>query len=142
MNFEKYANEGNHFIYEVMEALNTTNGPKAGRITRAVLHAIRDRIPPIDAIQLGQQLPMAIKGIYFDQYSITGKPVVIRNKKRFLNFIKDHDGVSANRDFLSYEEVVDALQAVFLVLENHISPGQVHQLRNLLHREIIELIEE
>src|SRR5688572_26481119 len=102
MNFEKYAAEGNRFINEVAYELNIDRN-KAARITRAVLHAVRDRIPPVDAVQFAQGLPMALKGIFFDQYDISHAPVVIRHPGEFFDYVRIKDGQSADWDF-SHDE--------------------------------------
>jgi len=138
LNFQKYAEEGNRFINEICYELNTDNRNKAARILRAVLHALRDRIPPDDAVEFAQGLPMAIKGVYFDQYDISGTPVIIRTKNGFIDFIREKDGYS---DFSSPDEVVLGLQAVFRVLERHMDWGQINQLKNQLNMDIVDLIE-
>ena len=84
MVFENYAAEGNRFLHAVAYELNC-NAAKAARATRAVLHALRDRLPPDEAIQFAQGLPMVLKGIYIDQYDISETPVVIRSPKKFLD---------------------------------------------------------
>jgi len=140
MNFEAYASEGNRFINDVAEELQCDRNT-ASRITRAVLHALRDRLPADDAVEFAQGLPMALKGIYIDQYDISRTPVIIRTKHDFIDYIRSKDRLAAINDFRSPADVVQALQAVFHVLENHMDPGQVDQVKNLLHSEIVELID-
>jgi uncharacterized protein (DUF2267 family) len=140
MDFEQYASEGNRFIHEVAYELYSDRN-KAARVLRAVLHAIRDRLPADDAIQFAQGLPMALKGIFIDQYDISKTPVVIRNPEKFLDFIYQKNGISAQRDFPDRESVVDALQAVFFVLSNHMDYGQVEHIKRMLNKELVMLIE-
>lgn len=140
--FRKYVDEGNRFINEVADELGTDDTGIALRITRSVLHAVRDRIPPVDAIQFGQGLPMALKGVYFDQYDISRTPVIIRNTHRFLEYIQHKNRFAAVNDFRHEDEVIKALQAVFIVLENHLSIGQVDQVLNLLPAEVCDLIDK
>jgi uncharacterized protein (DUF2267 family) len=140
MNFESYASEGNRFIKDVAYELGVDRN-QALRVTRAVLHAIRDRMSPDDAIQFAQGLPMALKGIYIDQYDISRTPVIIRRGEKFLDFVRSKAGMSAPADFPTRQSVVNALQAVFRVLESIMDYGQVEQVKHILNLEIVELIE-
>lgn len=139
LNFEAYANHGNRFLHEVATELGTTRD-YAARITRAVLHAVRDRLPPVEAIQFAQGLPMALKGVYFDQYDLSHAPVRIRTRRRFIDFVRKKAGVSAPVDFPDVDTVEQALFAVFYVLERHMSYGQVRQVKNALNLHITEMI--
>lgn len=137
LEFEKYAQEGNHFVNEVAQSLGSDRG-KAARLTQVVLHALRDRLPVNEAIHFSQGLPMALKGIFFDQYEPGRVPVVIRNKKDFLDFIWNK--LSNKNEFGSQEEIAEGFRAVFSVLEKHLDEGQINRLLNSLHSEIVELL--
>jgi uncharacterized protein (DUF2267 family) len=140
LNFERYAQEANHFINEVAEELQTKNRAKAARITRAVLHAVRDRLIPDEGVQFGQALPMALKGVYFDQYDISRTPVKIRHPYDFLNYIRSKDSMADLEDFPSPEYTEFALQAVFIVLEKHLDPGHINKVKTLLPDVIVDMI--
>jgi uncharacterized protein (DUF2267 family) len=138
MNFEKYAAEGNHFINEVAAYLNVDRNT-AARVTRAVLHAVRDRIPPADAIEFAQGLPIAIKGIYFDQYDLARVPVILRHPSQFIDYVVYKNRQSAHKDFPNDEMVEDAIAAVFRVLEHAMDYGQVEQIKRMMNDEIAYL---
>jgi uncharacterized protein (DUF2267 family) len=140
MNFEAYAAEGNRFIKEVAYELGVDRN-RAARITRSVLHAIRDRISPDDAIQFAQGLPMALKGIFIDQYDISITPIAIRNPNDFTDFIFSKDGKAAHSDFPTRDHVIDALKGVFNILEKNMEYGQVQQIKHMFNMEILELID-
>jgi uncharacterized protein (DUF2267 family) len=42
--------------------------PRAYLALRTVLHALRDRLPVEEATHLGAQLPMLIRGFYYENY--------------------------------------------------------------------------
>jgi uncharacterized protein (DUF2267 family) len=140
MNFEEYAAEGNRLINEVSAEMGCDRNT-AARVTKAILHAVRDRLPPIDAVQFAQGLPMAIRGVYFDQYDISRTPVLIRSVPAFLEFIRDKNHQSAVIDFPYPQDVVHALQAVFRVLSRNMDWGQVNQIIHLLPKNIAHLID-
>jgi uncharacterized protein (DUF2267 family) len=135
MNFEQYAAEGVRFINEVAQELNV-GYDSAARITRAVLHAVRDRIPADDAIEFAQGLPMAIKGIYIDRYDISNVPVAIRNPDEFIYFVRYKAGRSSRFDFPDHDSVEDGIAAVFRVLERNMDYGQVEQIKHMMNDEI------
>lgn len=140
MNFEEYASEGNRIIHEVAYELGTDRN-QAARITRAVLHAIRDRIPADDAIEFAQGLPMALKGVFIDGYDISRTPIRIRSREKFIDFIYSKGGPSSPIDFPERESVEEALHAVFVVLERNMDYGQVQQIKNLMNIDLVNLIE-
>jgi uncharacterized protein (DUF2267 family) len=137
LEFEKYANEGNHFVNEVANQLGCERA-KAARLTQVVLHALRDRLPVNEAVHVSQGLPMALKGIFIDQYEVGRVPVVLRNKEDFLMFIWNK--LSNPKEFESTDEIADGFRAVYTVLSKHLSPGQMEKLNNSLHSEILELV--
>ena len=51
---------------------------------RAVLHALRDRLPPEVAVHLGAQLPMLVRGIYFESWNPSHNPAKPRNLEAFM----------------------------------------------------------
>jgi uncharacterized protein (DUF2267 family) len=138
--FERYAEDGNRFLRMVARELGTADEYKALRITRAVLHALRDRLVPDDAVQFGQGLPMMLKGIYFDRYDISDTPVRIRTTGKFLDFIREKAGRTADFDMPGDRETIHAMQAVFFTLENYLDYGQLQQVKQMLNPEIVDLI--
>jgi len=140
LNFEEFAARGNHFINLVADELSCPRNT-AARLTRAVIHAVRDRLPAEDAIQFAQGFPMALKAVFIDQYDISRVPVVIRNADDFLDFIYEKDGLAAAADLPTPIAAEEALQGVFRVLENTIDVGQIEQVKALLGRAICDLIE-
>jgi uncharacterized protein (DUF2267 family) len=141
LNFNKYASDGNRFVNDVANKLNCDRST-AGRVTRAVLQAVRDRLPVDDAIEFAQGLPMALKGVFIDQYNISRTPVMIRHASDFINFVRLKNRFSAVADFHSPYDVIRAIHAVFFVLEKHMELGQVQQIKRVLPLEIVHLIDQ
>ncbi|HYG50138.1 MAG TPA: DUF2267 domain-containing protein [Flavobacteriales bacterium] len=140
LNFEKFASEGNAFILSIADELGVGRN-RAARITRALLHALRDRVPADDAVEFAQGLPMALKAVFLDQYDISDTPVVIRNRDDFLGFIYDKAGRTAAADFAEPGSVEKALQGFFRVLYEYMDRHQVLALKRLLGKDIGMLID-
>ena len=59
------------FIEEYAKEMNLgENRDKAGRILTAILHALRDIIPPAESLQLIAQLPMFLKAVYVNGWTL------------------------------------------------------------------------
>jgi uncharacterized protein (DUF2267 family) len=140
LNFEQMVQEGNTIINEVSLILSI-NRNAAARITKAVLHAIRDKLPPDDAIEFAQGLPLALKGVFIDQYDLSDAPVNLRNSRDFLNYIFYKDEPNANSDFPRDDSVEKAFRAVFSILERYMDKGQTGQVKKLLGKSILEILE-
>ena len=58
--------ETNVWLKAIEEELELDSRQQAYSALRAVLHALRDRVPPEVAIKLGAQLPILVRGIYYE----------------------------------------------------------------------------
>ena len=96
-----------------------------------VLHTLRDRLTVAETADLGAQLPMLIRGIYYDGWMT--KPMTVNQRKIFLRHIaaafQDEAEVFA-------EEVV---WAVFKMLQRHVSAGEIKDVKQILPAEIRSL---
>lgn len=135
MNFENYLKDGKTWLHELCTYLGIDDEQKAGRIFRAVLHAIRDRIPPAEAVHFAAQLPILWKGVYYDGFHMH-EPVRIRHEDEWLEFIRTKDAFAEDADFPTLDHAYYAFQDVMSFLRDHISEGQYQQIAKALHSEI------
>lgn len=130
--FDKTLQTTNLWLEEAMIDL----GPDrkvAYRALRAVLHALRDRLSVEEAAHLGAQLPLLVRGIFFDQWRPAGKPEKVRGLDEFLARISAelHDIRPVNAE--------TAARAVFRTIALHVSEGEVAQVRAQLPEPIRRL---
>lgn len=136
-NFDKYAQKSNEFLKEVANELHMPEDRgKAMRIMRAVLHGLRDRIPPQESLQLISQLPMYIKAIYVEGWKWTPNGGNIRHMDEFIEAIVQNDGVSGRFDFEDPDKAVEYTKAVFRVLQRHVSEGEIADVVATLPTEL------
>ena len=64
--FDTTIQESNLWLKDLMEQLGTYDRHHAYSTLRAVLHVLRDCIGPDNAAHLGAQLPMLIRGLYYE----------------------------------------------------------------------------
>ncbi len=64
--FDTTVEKTNLWLKEIMAEMGTNDRHRAYLALSAVLHALRDRLPMEEAIQLGAQLPMLIRGLFYE----------------------------------------------------------------------------
>lgn len=72
--FEPAAQEGNLWLRKVAEELHFDDRRYAYSALRATLHALRDRLQPEAAVHLAAQMPMVVRGLYYEGWKVAGKP--------------------------------------------------------------------
>lgn len=122
------------WLNDLMDDLGWEGKPdKAYFALRTVLHALRDRLTVEEAVQLGAQLPMLVRGFYYDGWTLKGKPHKERHKQDFLDHVRD----AFKGDVTVRPESV--VRGVFHVLELHTSDGEISDVKNLLPKALHEL---
>jgi uncharacterized protein (DUF2267 family) len=131
--FESTVQKTNIWIKDLMDEEGWDDSHKAFLALKAVLHALRDRLTADEAAQLASELPMLLRGYYFDGWSPAHKPVKIHTKEEFLNYLAKE---------LPYDPELEperVLKAVFAVLAKRISQGEISDIKNMLPREFLDL---
>lgn len=131
--FDRTVQKTNEWLHELMAFHDGFDREKAYLALRATLHALRDRLTAEEAAQLGAQLPMLIRGLYYEGWRPAGKPIKSRHKEEFLGELeKALEGYRLGR-------AEDVARGVFRVLNHRISAGEMEDVRQSLPREIREL---
>jgi uncharacterized protein (DUF2267 family) len=128
--FDKTVQESNLWLKDVMERLDTLDRHHAYSTLRAVLHGLRDRIGPESAAHLGAQLPMLLRGLFYEGWDPTGKPTKERHEAAFLAHIaKELPRAEAG-------EVEQGAIAVLDVLSKHIDRASAVKLATMFPKEL------
>jgi uncharacterized protein (DUF2267 family) len=131
--FDTTLKETNLWLKELMERLGTYDRHHAYSTLRAVLHALRDRIGPENAAHLSAQLPMLVRGIFYEGWDPTGKPTKERHEVEFIA----HVGRELPR--ADEGEVEDGICAVFGLLAQKLDFGEAIKVAGVLPKELREL---
>lgn len=102
---------------------------------RAVLHTLRDRLPVEEAVQLGAQLPMLIRGMYYEGWNPSRVPVKM-NREEFLQRIRE-------RFLFSVESgIEDVTRVVLVALRKYVSFGEAEDIVSILPKDIAEIVRD
>jgi uncharacterized protein (DUF2267 family) len=110
--------ETNIWLKALAEKLHFEDRHHAYSALRAVLHALRDRLTPETAVHLGAQLPMLVRGLYYDGWHMAGKPTRDHSAQDFADHVVQQ---------LPPRFPIDPLtvtRAVFGILWERLDPGE------------------
>jgi uncharacterized protein (DUF2267 family) len=102
---------------------------------RAVLQTLRDRMPADLAVHFGAQLPMLIRGLYYEGWEPSKVPIKM-SREEFLAAVQEK--IVAGR-VIDPEETV---QAVFAVVADHMGVGELEKVMRSLPKDIQSLFPE
>lgn len=126
--FDKTLQTTNTWLNEI----NQVVGPDrqlAWKVLSVVLHKLRDRLPVTLAAHLGAELPLLVRGVYYDQFEPTKQPTDC----------KLEEFVEEVAEWLSDIRPVDprkAMLAVFQVLSRNVSQGQIAKVQDALPEDL------
>lgn len=129
-NFVQAGQQARQWVDELAEDLNW-DVRRAYHLLRSVMQALRDWLSPEEMADLSAQLPILVRGIYFEGWKPSAT-VGERKKNAFIMRIES--------DFSHDLENPDvAVAAVFRLLDRHISHGEIAQVRNSMKKSLREL---
>jgi uncharacterized protein (DUF2267 family) len=120
------------WLKELRDNGDLADEAEAYSVLRAVLHQLRDRLTPEEAVDLAAQLPLIVRGVYFEGWQPGRTPEKVRTRREFL------DGVAAKLR----PHRLDAEQAtrdVLALVAHHCDPGEVADVIAQLPGELKEL---
>jgi uncharacterized protein (DUF2267 family) len=127
--FDKTLHTTNTWLKEIMETLGTDRHV-AWHVLGTVLRALRDRVPVELAAHLGAELPLLVRGLFYDQWRPGTAPERYRSLDDFLERVAED--LSSTKPI----DPQDAARAVFNVLSRHIPEGQIRKVRHSLPADI------
>ena len=87
--FDKTIQTTHIWLNEITEVI----GPHrqlAWKVLSTVLHKLRDRLPVEVAAHLGAQLPLLVRGVYYDQFQPAKQPTRCRDEAPPLRPVEGH----------------------------------------------------
>lgn len=131
--FDNTIHKTNTWLSELMEAMGWEDRQRAYYALRVVLHCLRDRLATDEAADLGAQLPMLVRGFYYEGWRPVDRPRHDRTRDAFLA----HVGESFEAD--QQADVEKVTRAVFGVLARHVTGGEINDVKSNLPAGLREL---
>jgi Uncharacterized conserved protein len=125
----------NSWLKDLMQELNWTDRRKTYLALRSALHALRDHMPVNEAVFLGEQLPMLLRGLYFEHWNPGEQPETENTRADFLSTLSTY----LARDGESTEGAEVLMRAVFRFLERKASDGEIEDVRTVIPRMLDDL---
>lgn len=130
--FDRTIQDTNHWLAQIGEEVDGDR-QEAYHALRAVLFALRDRVPTDLAAALGAQLPVLIRGIYYEGYDPSSTPLTYRTLDEW------EDEVEAAYLHPKGGDPEAMTTAVFRLLRDNLSEGLVEKIFTALPEDVREL---
>ena len=130
--FENSLEKSYIWINALQSRLNLPKRNDAYRLLKVVLHELRDRLPLSEAAHLGAQLPLLIRGVYYEGFRPKPTPTP-RKDKSLQPFLR---AVEKKMPRFYPKPPSELLKASFEILNEFISPGEVEDVRACCSQEV------
>lgn len=110
------------WLKEVRDNAGLADESEALSALRAVLHQLRDRLSIAETAQLAAELPLLIRGIFYESWQPTHVPdKSIKSQQDFL------DGVKRRLQPHQHDPET-VVRVVFMILAHHLDPGEISDI--------------
>ena len=131
--FDTTLQETNRWLKQLMAHMHTDNRQAAYLALRATLHALRDRLGPENATHLGAQLPLLLRGVYYESWHLAGTPTKERRPADFVAHVRAELPPNTTLDANL------ATRAALAVLWERLDPGEIAKIQRILPDPLQEL---
>jgi uncharacterized protein (DUF2267 family) len=131
--FDHATQKADVWIRDMMRELGTDDRHEAHHALSAALHALRDRLSVDEAAQLSAQLPLFVRGLFFERWHPAATPLHVRRPEDLLALVDERAGDGHRMD------AERAVASTFEVLRRHVSSGELVSLARVLPPSLAEL---
>jgi uncharacterized protein (DUF2267 family) len=121
------------WVRDLSRLLDWEDEHRTWRMLRVTLQALRDWLDVNEASQLGAQMPMLLRGLYYEGWVPAKTPVRESSKEAFLERIEAAFAADP------IDDPEEAVCSVFRLLNRRISAGEVKDVRQRLPKHLREL---
>jgi uncharacterized protein (DUF2267 family) len=135
--FESTLQKTHIWLNEIAQELGTEDKHQAYLGLRSVLQTLRDHLSTAQVAQLGAQLPMLVRGLYYEGWVPSHRTVKERDKQSFL----EHVYKAFKTDPILEPDVRPqaVVRAVLLVMQKHVSQGEISDIKAMLPERLRSL---
>lgn len=122
--------ETNRWLDALMSELGTHDKQYAFQTLRAVLTTLRDRLPLDQCARFGAQLPLLIRGLYYEGFVPADVP------KKYRRADEWRQAIARASTHIGAEQAGIASRAVFRVLDRELDAGLMNKIGESLPDDI------
>lgn len=119
------------WLRDIKEGLGFDNDRAAYSALRATLHGLRDLLTTDQVALLGAQLPLLVRGIYYEGWDPPPPTDGARHRHEFLEDVRRE-----LREHLELRDAEHVARIVFGVLETHVTPTVIDKIVHSLPRDV------
>ncbi len=132
--FDTTIQETNELLKEIEVALGWEGKRhESYHALRAVLQTLRDRLTIDEAAHVAAQLPLLVKGIFFEGWNPSHTPQKL-DKEQFLVKIAARGSIE---DINDLEHIV---HVIFQAIKSYVSEGEIEDVKGILPKDIASLM--
>jgi uncharacterized protein (DUF2267 family) len=136
--FDRSLHKTNSWLKEVMKGMKWDNRERSLSALRATLHALRDTMFLEEVVQLGAELPIILRGVYYEGWNPHQKQIRLKSVEDFHGLVLLHLG--PGRQKFGKEDIRQFSRVCLEVLTNRVSRGEMKEVQGLLPRKLASLI--
>src|SRR5947207_3757911 len=126
--FDRTLQSTNIWLGEIAAILDA-NRQVAWKVLSVVLHKLRDRLPLELSAHLSAELPLLVRGVYYDQFEPATQPADWDCEAFFVE-------VSRWLSDIRPVDPKDAVRTVFALLSRHVPDGQIEKVKRALPADL------
>lgn len=133
--FDTTVQKTNTMLKAVEDRFGWSDRNRAYLALRSVLQTLRNRLTPEHAAALAAQLPMLVRGFYFEGWRPSRAPLKM-SKDEFIG------EVERQLDPMSYEQSTEeVIRGVVAIVQDYTDPGEVRKVKKTLPNDIQKMLD-
>lgn len=136
--FARTAHKSQEWIREMQKELKWISGDSTYHLLRAVLQSLRDQMSINEAAHFSAQLPILLRGTFFEGWNPQISELSGSTKDEFLQNVKHRMGPLGTQKFELESGVLVALN----VIKKHISAGEMKDFTGMINPSLKNFIEK
>jgi uncharacterized protein (DUF2267 family) len=135
--FDRTVHKTNIWLKDIMIGMGWNNRERAYSFLRATLHTVRDLLPIEEVANFGAQLPILLRGVYYEGWWPHHGKYKIKSLDSFYDLYSHHLGPLGNR--LSDREIIQGVSVCMQTIARNISPGEIADIQSVLPKVVCGL---
>ncbi len=102
---------------------------------RGVLQTLRDRLTVEEVAHFSAQLPMLVRGIFYEEWDPTHLPIKM-DKEQFLQKIVERGAL----EDMDEEDIEKIVRVILQAVKSYVNEGEIEDVKEILPKDIASLM--